>query len=115
MITVRIHRKDDRVVSVRVTGHSGYAEAGEDIVCSGISVLTISVMNGLTEVVGLPDDDVIEAVEPGRTIFKVPAGNTPEQALQIKTLLDTYVLNVRATADEYEQFVKVIFKDESTK
>lgn len=112
MITVRIHQREKHVKSVRVTGHSGYADAGEDIVCSGISVLTISVINGLTEVVGLNDSDVIEAVEPGRTIFHVPEGSTPEQALQIQTLLDTYVLNVKATSDEYQDFVKVIIKED---
>ena len=32
-----------------VSGHSGYANAGEDIVCAGISALTINTVNALDQ------------------------------------------------------------------
>lgn len=111
MITVRFEKCDGRVQSVRVTGHSGYADAGEDIVCSGISVLTIAVINGLTEVVGLQDETVIVSIEPGHTIFHVPRSSDPQKEIAIATLIKTYELNVRATADEYQSYVKVIEKN----
>jgi uncharacterized protein YsxB (DUF464 family) len=111
MITVRFEKCDGNVRSVRVTGHSGYADAGEDIVCSGISVLTIAVINGLTEVVGLRDEAVIVSLEPGHTAFNVPLSNDPQKKIAIAALIDTYELNVRATADEYQDYVKVIEKN----
>lgn len=40
MITVRITFKENMIVSYEVSGHSGYAEAGEDIICAAVSSLT---------------------------------------------------------------------------
>jgi len=41
MITVEFKEKP---YSVKVSGHSGYAEAGKDIVCAGASTITYALM-----------------------------------------------------------------------
>lgn len=53
-----------------VSGHSGYSEAGSDIVCAGISALTITCVNALESVCGIVplaetnDDGYLEALLP---------------------------------------------------
>ncbi|MDQ7096319.1 ribosomal-processing cysteine protease Prp [Desulfosporosinus sp. PR] len=36
-----------RIRSFELSGHAGYAEAGQDIVCAGVSALGIAAVNGL--------------------------------------------------------------------
>ncbi|MGC7870043.1 ribosomal-processing cysteine protease Prp [Desulfosporosinus sp. SYSU MS00001] len=36
-----------RIRGFEISGHSGYAEAGQDIVCAGVSALSIAAANGL--------------------------------------------------------------------
>ena len=48
MTKVTIYKNQtEECVGFRMFGHAGYAEAGEDIVCAAISVLTINTMNAI--------------------------------------------------------------------
>ena len=40
MINITIIKKNQDIITIEAKGHSGYALAGSDIVCSAISVLT---------------------------------------------------------------------------
>ncbi len=50
MITVRIRYTDGRISSYEVSGHAEYAKHGKDIVCAGVSSLTLSAALGLRDV-----------------------------------------------------------------
>ena len=47
-------RKDGALTGYRAVGHTGYAEAGQDIVCAAVSALTQSTLNGLKNVLEAP-------------------------------------------------------------
>ena len=47
----------------KVTGHSGYGEAGSDIVCAAVSILTTTCVNALESVAGVVPQ-VIQRDEP---------------------------------------------------
>ena len=49
MICAQFFRKDGRLCSVQVSGHAGFAESGEDIVCASVSSAVQLVANGITE------------------------------------------------------------------
>lgn len=50
MIKIELQRNSDGMISaLHVSGHSGTAEKGSDIVCAGISVLAQSAIVGLSE------------------------------------------------------------------
>lgn len=53
MTKVQIFKKESNILGFVVTGHSGYAEAGSDIVCSAISTLAQSICVGLDNVLNL--------------------------------------------------------------
>lgn len=38
---------DDQIRAFQVSGHAGYAESGQDIICSAVSALTINTVNAL--------------------------------------------------------------------
>ena len=56
MIEVTV-RKD----RITVSGHAGYAEAGKDIVCAGVTALTQSLVSSLIE---LTANDIEHEISP---------------------------------------------------
>ncbi len=53
MITAVLYRTEDRYTGFRAEGHSGYAEAGSDIVCAAVSVLGCTCVNALESLLGV--------------------------------------------------------------
>jgi hypothetical protein len=47
MITITIFQDQERVTGFRCTGHAGYAESGNDIICAGVSALVINTINSI--------------------------------------------------------------------
>ena len=91
-------RSDGALIGYSAIGHSGYAEAGADIVCAAISALTQTMLNGLKNVLKAPvmfdqDDDgaFIEA--------KLTPEATPQQvqqaleAITVETLTPIEAMN----------------------
>lgn len=51
MIKVKVLSKDKKHIDqVNITGHSGYAEYGKDIVCSSVSSIVTTTVNGIYEI-----------------------------------------------------------------
>lgn len=82
MSTIVLYRaKDGQVTGFEVSGHTGYAQAGQDIVCSALSFLAITCANALESVAKLKPEvfqqnsllrvRVTEVNDEARTIFAV--------------------------------------------
>lgn len=104
MISVKIHGKNNKASEITVSGHAGFADHGEDIVCAAVSVLTISILNGLTEILGRKD--LGEVVEEGFVRFTIP--EITEEALNMKTdaLISTYLLGIRGIKEAYGDYIQ---------
>ena len=50
MIKVKIRKKNNIIESIKITGHSGYSEAGSDIVCASVSSICITTVNALVRI-----------------------------------------------------------------
>ena len=53
MTRVVVCRDERGVRSLTVSGHSGYAESGQDIVCAAVSTLVTTCANAMESVAGL--------------------------------------------------------------
>ena len=49
MIEVRLHKKEGRISAFEFSGHSGFAEAGSDIVCAAVSTAAQFAILGIDE------------------------------------------------------------------
>ena len=105
-----LKRSDGALIGYSAIGHSGYAEAGADIVCAAISALTQTTLNGLANVLKAPvmfdqDDDgaFIEA--------KLTPEATEEQVQQAQLLLVTLLEGLQAIQREYPRNLRIIFKE----
>ncbi|MEY8514484.1 ribosomal-processing cysteine protease Prp [Lactococcus taiwanensis] len=47
MITAKFKKKNNQIYWYQLTGHAGFANIGNDIVCAGISALYITITNKL--------------------------------------------------------------------
>ena len=52
MIQVQFGRGKQGFVSVRVSGHAGFAPEGSDIVCAGVTSVVMLTANAITEILG---------------------------------------------------------------
>ena len=59
MVTVEIKKNHlGNIKGYKVSGHADYADYGEDIVCSAISVLAFTSLNSLIEVCQIDEDQL---------------------------------------------------------
>ena len=88
-------------------GHAGYADAGEDIVCAGISALVINTVNAIEQYTAEPHTtDADEESGAIRLRFLSPAGHDAE------LLMKTLVLGLQGIEDSYgNRFVKLSFEE----
>ena len=103
-------RSDGKLVGYRAEGHTGYAEAGEDIVCAAVSALTQTTLNGLREVLKAP---VMFKID-DRSAF-LEARLTPEatenQLQQAQLLLETLLQGLQAIERSYPRNVRIFFEE----
>lgn len=78
MITVTY---ENRII--KAVGHANYAEAGKDIVCAGVSILTDTLVASLAE---LTEDEIEVEIDSGKNIIKLK--KNPSKRAQL--LIDSF-------------------------
>ena len=81
-------------------GHAGYAEAGSDIVCAGISTL---VQNLVYSLEALTEDLIQYNMEPGHMEVKYK-----DLSDQGRLLVDSFFIGVSGISAAYPEYVKLI-------
>lgn len=59
MIKAKIEKKENQIECIKISGHSGYAESGYDIVCSAVSSVVTTSINAIVsfkETIKVEDD-----------------------------------------------------------
>ena len=97
--------EDDRITGFSVSGHSGYAEAGSDIVCAAISAVvtmaeaTINDVCGAKAKVRVKEDDA-------RITLTLPASCDEEESVQ--AVLAGMMLTLAGMRDDYPDYIEVL-------
>ena len=94
MIAVSV-RKD----GIEINGHAGYAEAGKDIVCAGVTALTQTLIRSIEN---LTSDKIEYEISSGRT--DIHFRNLSEEG---KLLVDSFFIGICQIADEFPEYVRV--------
>ena len=96
---------DDRITGFSVSGHSGYAEAGQDIVCAAISAAvtmaeaTINDVCGAKAKVRVKEDDA-------RITLTLPASCDEEETVQ--AVLSGLMLTLISLREDYPDYIEVL-------
>ena len=97
--------QDDRITGFSVSGHSGYAEAGKDIVCAAISAAvtmaeaTINDVCGAKAKVRVKEDDA-------RVTLMLPASCDEEETVQ--AVLSGLMLTLISLREDYPDYIEVL-------
>lgn len=94
MIAVSV-RKD----RITVYGHAGYAEAGYDIVCAGVTALVQGLIRSIES---LTSDQIQYDITPGRA--DIYYKDLSEAG---KLLVDSFFLGIRLIADEFPEHINL--------
>ena len=111
MINIIMQKQGNNFKSFEISGHSGYSEAGSDIVCSAVSSIANSTVVGLCEVLNVPASVKIDEKK-GYLNCTLPKVIDDKKALSAQTLLATMQKSLEYIQKDYKKYVKLEVKNE---
>ena len=97
--------EDERITGFSVSGHSGYAEAGSDIVCAAISTAVTMAEATINEVCGAKAKVRVKE-EDARVTLTLPASCDEEESVQ--AVLAGMMITLISLAEEYPENIEVL-------
>ena len=97
--------EDDRITGFSISGHSGYAEAGQDIVCAAISAVVTMAEATINDVCGAKAKVRVKE-EDARVTLTLPASCDEEDAVQ--AVLAGMLLTLAGMRDDSPDFIEVL-------
>ena len=105
MTRIDFFNQDGRITGFCCSGHSGYAEAGADIICAAVSTAVTFAADTITEVLGERAKVKVNAAE-ARITLKLPAACEEEEAVQ--AVLTGMMLTLSHWRDDYPDYIEVM-------
>jgi uncharacterized protein YsxB (DUF464 family) len=103
MILVNIRRRSDRTIcGFTVTGHAEYDVPGKDIVCSGVSAVTIGTVNAVEALLQL---DLVPIVEKGYLSVEVSETIDSITFQKSQLLLEAMIVMLEGIEKSYRQYI----------
>jgi uncharacterized protein YsxB (DUF464 family) len=100
MIEIIVNRRqpDRSIRSFRVSGHAEFDKPGKDLVCAGVSSVTVGTVNAIEEVAGV---EMECRMAKGFLSAVLPEGMTEEQERQAALLLESMLVMLRSIRETY--------------
>ena len=96
---------NERITGFSVSGHSGYSEAGSDIVCAAVSAVVSMVESTINDVCGAKAKVRVKEAD-ARVTLTLPASCDEEDTVQaILAGMMLYLCNLR---EEYPDYIEVL-------
>ncbi len=97
--------EDDRITGFSVSGHSGYAEAGSDIVCAAISAIVTMAEATINEVCGAKAKVRVKE-EHARVTLTLPSSCDEEETVQ--AVLSGMLVTLLSFKEQYPDYIEVL-------
>lgn len=103
MIKIDIRRNErQRILSFAVSGHAGYDDPGKDIVCAGVSAVTVGAVNAIERLTGIVPQARMKS---GFLSAALPPEGVDSEPAQL--LLEGMVVALEDMAEEYGKYVRI--------
>ena len=96
---------DDRITGFSISGHSGYAEAGADIVCAAISAVVTMAEATINDVCGAKAKVRVKE-EDARITLTLPTSCDEEESVQ--AVLSGMMLTLISLREDYPDYIEVL-------
>ena len=107
MTRCEFFREGDRISGFSVSGHSGYAEAGSDIVCAAVSAVVTMAEATINDVLGAKAKVRVKD-EQARISLTLPASCDEEESVQ--AVLTGMMLTLCGMRDDYPDYIEVVME-----
>ena len=97
--------ENERITGFSVSGHSGYAEAGQDIVCAAVSAVVSMAEATINDVCGAKAKVRVKE-EDARVTLTLPASCDEEEAVQ--AVLSGMMLTLLSLREDYPDYIEVL-------
>ncbi|WP_274649979.1 ribosomal-processing cysteine protease Prp [Paenibacillus humicola] len=106
MIAVTITRAaaDKRILSFAIEGHAEYAKRGKDIVCAGVSAVSVGTVNAIESLAGV---ELPYSVRNGWLQSDIPKLEDPAVHERVQLLLESMIVMLESIAGSYGKFVVI--------
>ncbi|MBD2861009.1 ribosomal-processing cysteine protease Prp [Paenibacillus oceani] len=101
-VNIRRSRESGTIEAFTVSGHAFYGKPGHDIVCAGVSAVTVGTVNAVEKLTGvaLPND-----MREGYLNVRIPQGTDVETTKQIQLLLESMLAMLETIEDAYGKYI----------
>lgn len=100
MVKVNVKQHENKIISLCMKGHAGYAEEGQDLVCAGASSIVVGMMNALDEMTPKTCDFLMEKGHVEILVKKVSNDN--------QILLEALIYQLQTLQETYNQYITII-------
>jgi uncharacterized protein YsxB (DUF464 family) len=108
MIEITITRnKTGNIQSFEISGHAFFAERGNDIVCAGVSAVSVGAINAVHALTGITPEI---AQESGLLHCVLPESLPADTSEKVYLLLEGMVVSLQTIEEQYGQNIKMTFK-----
>ena len=97
--------EDERITGFSISGHSGYSEAGSDIVCAAISAVVAMAETTINDVCGAKAKVRVKD-EQARITLTLPTSCDEEESVQ--AVLAGMMITLISLAEEYPDNIEVL-------
>ena len=111
MVKITFLKRDGCYYGFRESGHAGYAEAGDDVVCAAISAMTMLIINAIEVAYGC---DVDYTIDEETTDIEVKAlaalpetGEDEKKQYAVSGLFYSYYLQLMDMLEDYYEYIEV--------
>jgi len=116
MTTITFYKRDGVYYGFRESGHAGFASAGDDIVCSALSAMTMLVVNAIevsfeSNVEYIIDEESADITVMARSALE-EFEDDEKVRYAISGLIRGYFVQLTDMAEEYYKYIKVEEKED---
>jgi uncharacterized protein YsxB (DUF464 family) len=105
MIQVTMKRKPDGTIeSFRVKGHALYDESGKDIVCAGVSAVTVGTVNAVEVLLGV---ELQAGTKHGLLDVRIPDSLDDALSEKVQLLLEAMVVMLQSIEQSYGTYIAI--------
>ena len=97
--------EDERITGFSVSGHSGYAESGADIVCAAVSAVVTMAEAAINDVLGAKAKVRVKD-EQTRITLTLPVSCDEEETVQ--AVLAGMMITLAGIRDDYPDYIEVL-------
>lgn len=106
MIQVTVKRKDRDIQSIELSGHAESGPYGYDLVCAGVSAVSIGTVNAVMELSEI-DLKVEQGGEGGYLMIAFPELLNNKEMEKAQLLLEGMLVSLISIENEYGEFIRI--------